>query len=62
MYDIGSSYEGRPMKVLGITRGGKGAARERTTGKRAKNVFFEGGLHSREWIAITSTTYLIKNE
>ncbi len=38
VYDIGKSFEERPMKVMGIHLDGKGA-------KGWKNVFIEGGSY-----------------
>ena len=75
VYDIGSSYEKRPMKVLGLHLAGKG---EKVSGRmlegekwkgreycdpppEVRNVFFEGGLHAREWISVAATTYIIRD-
>lgn len=44
---IGSSYEGRDMKVIEI---GNGDA----------NVWIEAGIHAREWISPAVATYLIR--
>eukprot|EP00095_Tigriopus_kingsejongensis_P007296 maker-scaffold313_size211302-snap-gene-1.26 protein:Tk07296 transcript:maker-scaffold313_size211302-snap-gene-1.26-mRNA-1 annotation:"carboxypeptidase b" len=47
---IGKSFEGRDTKVLSITKAGPGAP----------NVFFETGMHAREWIGPAVVTYTIK--
>ena len=49
--DIGKSYEGRPMKVLKICKGGCGL-------KPA--MWIDGGIHAREWISPATVTYLIR--
>jgi len=46
---FGSTYEGRPMQLLTISTAPG-------TGKKA--LWFDGGLHAREWIAVTTMTYL----
>ncbi|XP_047535633.1 carboxypeptidase B-like [Vanessa atalanta] len=46
---IGTSYEGRDLKVLRISDG-------KPTNKA---VFIDGGIHAREWISPATVTYLI---
>ncbi|XP_047735543.1 carboxypeptidase B-like [Hyalella azteca] len=48
--DVGTSYEGRTMKLLKLSTGG--------TGKDA--IFTDGGIHAREWIAPATVTYFIQ--
>lgn len=50
MINIGKSYEGRNIKGIKISHG---------PGKR--NIFLEGGIHSREWIT-HATVNFITNE
>ena len=47
--DIGTSYEGRPMRVLKICKGG-------TCGEKPA-MWIDGGIHAREWISPAVTTY-----
>ena len=50
--DIGKSYEGRPMRVLKICKGG-------TCGDKPA-MWIDGGIHAREWISPAVATYLMK--
>ena len=50
--DIGTSYEGRPMRVLRICKGG-------TCGERPA-MWIDGGIHAREWISPAVTTFHMK--
>jgi len=50
--DIGTSYEGRPMRVLKICKGG-------TCGEKPA-MWIDGGIHAREWISPAVTTYHMK--
>jgi len=47
---IGQSYEGRDMKVLRTNKAGPGAP----------TVWFECGIHAREWISPAVCTYVIR--
>ncbi|KAK3859816.1 hypothetical protein Pcinc_034096 [Petrolisthes cinctipes] len=47
--DVGTSYEGRTMKVLTL---GTGAADN-------PGIFIDGGIHAREWISPATVTYII---
>jgi murein tripeptide amidase MpaA len=46
---IGNTYEGRPMKVITMS-----------TDRRAKKptLWFDGGMHAREWVSISTVTFL----
>lgn len=46
----GSTFEGRQIKGVKISNG---------PGKKA--VFFEGGIHAREWIGPATVTYIIND-
>ncbi|KAF5296418.1 hypothetical protein FQR65_LT01405 [Abscondita terminalis] len=46
---IGSSVEGRPLRVLKISNGNPGN----------KAVWIDGGIHAREWISPATVTYII---
>ncbi|XP_059470334.1 carboxypeptidase B-like [Neocloeon triangulifer] len=46
---IGQSSEGRPLKVLKISTGGK----------KKPAVWIDGGIHAREWISPATVTYLL---
>jgi len=46
---IGTSYEGRPMRVLKICKGG-------TCGNKPA-MWIDGGIHAREWISPATATY-----
>ncbi|XP_071440264.1 carboxypeptidase B-like [Hetaerina americana] len=48
---IGSSVEGRPLKVLKISPAG-------STGKKA--IWIDGGIHAREWISPASVLFALK--
>jgi len=47
---IGSSYEGRPLYVVVVS-----------SGKASNNIYFEGGIHSREWVAHTTVLFIMWN-
>lgn len=46
---IGKTYEGRPMKVITIS-----------TDRSAKKptLWFDGGMHAREWVSVSTVTFL----
>lgn len=46
---IGNSYEGRVMKVLKLSTGGK----------NKPAIFIDGGIHAREWIAPATVLYMV---
>lgn len=48
---IGNSFEGTPLRVIRI-RPDKNAANINT-------IWVDGGIHAREWIAVSSVLYLI---
>lgn len=48
---IGKSYEGVPLKVIRIK------TNQNATEKNA--IWVDGGIHAREWIAVSSVLYLI---
>ncbi|CAK9084122.1 Carboxypeptidase B [Durusdinium trenchii] len=48
--EIGHSWEGRPLRVLEITKDGNSAEKP--------CIFLEGGIHSREWIATSTVLYI----
>jgi len=49
MSTIGNTYEGRPIKIMTIsTKPG--------SGKPA--LWYDGGLHAREWVTVSTVTYL----
>ena len=50
--DIGTSYEGRPMRVLKICKGG-------TCGQKPA-MWIDGGIHAREWASPAVTTFHMK--
>nr|ACO11155.1 Carboxypeptidase B [Caligus rogercresseyi] len=45
----GYSFEGRPLKLIRISR----------AGANSPNILVEGGIHAREWISPAMTTYMI---
>jgi len=47
---IGASVENRPLKVLRISNG-----------RKNRNIWIDGGIHSREWISPASVTYIIND-
>ncbi|KAI4456604.1 protease family m14 carboxypeptidase ab [Holotrichia oblita] len=51
VYVIGSSVQGRPLKVLRISNGNSGN----------KAVWVDGGMHAREWITPASVSYIINH-
>ncbi|CAG9865250.1 unnamed protein product [Phyllotreta striolata] len=51
VYNIGQSYEGRPIKVLKISNGNP----------TNKPVWIDGGIHAREWISPAAVTYIINH-
>ena len=48
--DIGKSTEGRPIKVVKLSKPGTKAGRP--------SIFIEGGIHAREWISPASVLYI----
>jgi len=48
---IGESYEGRPMRVLKVCKGGCG---------NKPAMWIDGGIHAREWISPASVTWLMQ--
>ena len=53
-FNIGKSYEGRDLKVIKIG----------TTGFFRKNkpaIYLDGGIHAREWVAITTVLYIAQH-
>ncbi|XP_077290414.1 carboxypeptidase B-like [Arctopsyche grandis] len=48
VHTIGTSHEGRPLKVLRISNGGNNKA-----------AWIDGGIHAREWISPATVTYII---
>jgi len=48
---IGDSYEGRPMRVVKVCKGGCGS-------KPA--VWIDGGIHAREWISLATVTWMLR--
>ena len=51
MIEIGKSSEGRPIKVMKISKPGTKAGRP--------SIFIEGGIHAREWISPASVLYIL---
>ena len=51
VYVIGSSVQGRPLKVLRISNGDP----------RNKAVWVDGGMHAREWITPATVAYIINH-
>lgn len=50
---VGTSYEGREIQAIKITGKNKGAH------KRA--FWLDGGIHAREWITVSTVTYMLAN-
>merc|ERR1712226_641931 len=50
--EIGTSYEGRKMRVLKICKGG-------TCGQKPA-MWIDGGIHAREWVSPAVTTFHMK--
>ncbi|XP_043288591.1 carboxypeptidase B-like isoform X2 [Venturia canescens] len=48
---IGKSFEGRPLKVLRISKGEPGVPA----------IWIDGGIHAREWISPAAVTYIINH-
>jgi len=51
VFSIGKSHEGRDMKVIKIGVPGSGK----------KSYWIDGGIHAREWITVTTATWIINN-
>lgn len=51
--NIGTSYEGRPLFAYTITGNGT------TPGGQKPGIYFEGGIHAREWITHATQCYII---
>ncbi|XP_076302722.1 carboxypeptidase B-like [Lasioglossum baleicum] len=49
LINIGNSYEGRAMKVLKLSTGGK----------NKPAIFIDAGIHAREWIAPATALYIV---
>ncbi|XP_042856915.1 carboxypeptidase B-like [Penaeus japonicus] len=47
--EIGTTYEGRTMKMLTLGKGGAGKP----------GIFIDGGIHAREWISPATVTYML---
>jgi len=50
LYTIGSSSEGRPLKVMKVGM----------PGTQKKAIWIDGGIHAREWISPASVTFILK--
>ena len=50
--EIGTSYEGRTMRVLKICKGG-------TCGQKP-GIWIDGGIHAREWVSPSTVTFMMK--
>ncbi|KAF7992313.1 hypothetical protein HCN44_001638 [Aphidius gifuensis] len=48
---IGNSFEGRPLKVLRISKGQP----------NVPSIWIDGGIHAREWVSPAAVTYIIDN-
>jgi len=51
VFSIGQSHEGRDMKVIKIGVSGNGKS----------SYWIDGGIHAREWITVTTATWIINN-
>lgn len=49
---IGKSYENTPLRVIRIKP-------EEENASNIKSIWVDGGIHAREWIAVSSVLYLI---
>lgn len=49
VYNIGRSFEGRPIKLLKISN----------KNPNNKAIFVEGGIHANEWVSPAAVTYII---
>ncbi|XP_037782742.1 carboxypeptidase B-like [Penaeus monodon] len=47
--DVGTTYEGRTMKMLTLNKGGT----------EKPGIFIDGGIHAREWISPATVTYML---
>ena len=52
VFDIGTSVEGRALKVIKI-------GKPRSDGSAKPAIWIDGGIHAREWISPSSVEYLI---
>ena len=52
MEDIGTTYEGRQMRVLKICKGG-------VCGQKP-GIWVDAGIHAREWVAPSTATFMMK--
>lgn len=50
-FEIGKTYEGRPIRGIKIAKG--------TSGTKRPGIFIEGTIHAREWISPATVTYII---
>ena len=53
VFDIGSSVEGRALKVIKI-------GKPRSDGSVKQAIWIDGGIHAREWISPSSVEYVIQ--
>ena len=49
VWEVGKTYEGRPMKAITLST-------QPNSGK--PTLWFDGGLHAREWITVPTVTYV----